>query len=142
LVLCQSSKPVPSGKLCDAIHRNCPEARLSLRRIDVSKYLCVFEFDAAEEAEAMLAAGIPDTTLTKPVAFYWVVQLIDSNHVGHSQPYRECEKNLYLTYAMRSTAKAMADSGCSVADIGDYLSSRGCTGTLTHHRLKHNIDAR
>jgi DNA polymerase elongation subunit (family B) len=53
--------------------------------------------DAAEEAEAMLAAGIPDTTLTKPRAFYWVVDKIDSNHVGHSQPYRECEKNLYLT---------------------------------------------
>ncbi len=35
----------------------------------------------------------------------------------------------------------MADSGCSAADIGDYLSSRGCSGTLTSHRLKYNVDA-
>ena len=35
----------------------------------------------------------------------------------------------------------MADSGCSVADIADYLSSRGCTGTLTRDRLKYSIDA-
>ena len=89
----------------------------------------------------MLAASIPDTTLTKPEAFYWTVEKMDSNHVGHAQPYRECEKNLYLTYAMKCTAKAMADSGCSAGDIADYLSSRGCTGTLTTHRLKHNIDA-
>ena len=99
MVLCERKKLVPSGKLCDAIHRNCPEARLSSRRIDVSNSLCVFEFDAAEEAEAMLASVIPDTTLTKPGSFYWVVDSIDSNHIGHSQPYRECEKNLYLTYA-------------------------------------------
>ena len=42
---------------------------------------------------------------------------------------------------MKSTAKAMADSGCCGADIGDYLSSRGCSGTLTSHRLKYNVDA-
>ena len=141
MVLCQSSKAVPSGKLCDAIHRTCPEARLSVRRIDVSTLLCVFEFARDDAAEAMLAASIPNTTMTKPEAFFWVVDSVDSNHVGHSQPYRECEKNLYLTYAMKSTAKVMADSGCSDADIGDYLSSRGCSGTLTSHRLKYNVDA-
>ena len=61
----------------------------------------------------MLASVIPDTTLTKPGSFYWVVDSIDSNHIGHSQPYRECEKNLYLTYAMKITAKVMADCGSS-----------------------------
>jgi hypothetical protein len=126
LVLCQSSKAVPSGKLCDAIHRTCPEARLSVRRIDVSTLLCVFEFARDDAAEAMLAASIPNTTMTKPEAFFWVVDSIDSNHVGHSQHYRECEKNLYLTYAMKSTAKVMADCGCSDADIGDYR----CRGVL------------
>jgi hypothetical protein len=109
------------------------------RRIDVSTLLCVFEFARDDAAEAMLAASIPNTTMTKPEAFFWVVDSIDSNHVGHSQPYRECEKNLYLTYAMKSTAKVMADSGCSDADIGNYLSSRGCSGTS--HRLKYNVDA-
>lgn len=69
----------------------------------------------------MLAASIPNMTLTKPEAFYWVVDAIDLNHIGHSQPYRECEKNLYLTYAMKTTAKAMSESGCSAADIADYF---------------------
>jgi len=31
-----------------------------LRRIDVSNCLCVFEFNTGDEAEAMLAASIPD----------------------------------------------------------------------------------
>ena len=84
---------------------------------------------------------ITNTALTKPEAFYWVVDSIDSNHVGYSQPYRECEQNLYLTHGMKSTAKVIADSGCFAGNIADYLSSRGCTGTLTSHRLKHNIDA-
>jgi hypothetical protein len=106
----------------------------------VSNFLCVFEFNDSEEAEAMLAASIPNTTVTKPDAFYWVVDAIDSNHIGHSKPYRECEKNLYLTYAMKNTAKAMADSGCSASDIGDYLSSRGCTGTLTDARLMYHVN--
>jgi hypothetical protein len=139
LVLCHSSKAVPSGKLC-AIHSNCPEARACLRRIDVSNVLCVFEFNVSEEAEAMLAASIPNTTTTKPQAFFWTVDAIDTNHIGHSQPYRECEKNLYLTYAMKTTAKALANSGCSAGDIADYLSSRGCTGTLTEARLKYHVD--
>jgi hypothetical protein len=77
----------------------------------VSNVLCVFEFNGSEETEAMLAASIPNTTVTKPQAFYWIVAAIDSNHIGHSQPYRECEKNLYLTYAMKTTAKALAECG-------------------------------
>ena len=89
----------------------------------------------------MLAASIPNTTLTKAEAFYWVVDSIDSNHVGHSQPCRVCEKKMYLTYGMNSATKAMVDSGSSAEDIADNLSSRGCSGTLTSHRLKHNIDA-
>ncbi len=106
----------------------------------MSNVLCVFEFNGSEEAEAMLAASIPNTTVTKPQAFFWIVDAIDSNHIGHSQPYRECEKNLYLTYAMKTTAKALAECGSTAADIADYLSSRGCTGTLTDARLKYHVN--
>ncbi len=52
-----------------------------MRRIDVSTILCVFEFAGDDAAEAMLAASIPNTTMTKPEAFFWVVDSIDSNHV-------------------------------------------------------------
>ncbi len=58
----------------------------------MSNVLCVFEFNVSEEAEAILAASIPNTTTTKPQAFFWMVDAIDTNHIGHSQPYRECEK--------------------------------------------------
>ena len=34
----------------------------------------------------------------------------------------------------------MADSNCSASDIAEYLSSRGCTGTLTDKRLKYHLD--
>ncbi len=34
----------------------------------------------------------------------------------------------------------MTDSGCSAADIADYLTSRDCTGTLTDARLKYHVD--
>lgn len=139
MVLCHSSTAVESGKLCDSILEICVEARLSVRRIDVSNLLCMFEFNHENEAEATLRVSLPNTTFTKADAFFWVVQSIDSNHIGHSQPYRECEKNLYLTYAMKTTATAMSESGCSAADIADYLTSRGCTGTLTNRRLKYHI---
>jgi hypothetical protein len=102
--------------------------------------MCLFEFNDEIEAQAMLHVSLPNMTFTKAQAFFWVVESIDCNHTGHSQPYRECEKNLYLTYAMKTTAQAMADSGCSAADIADYLTSRGCTGTLTDERLKYHIN--
>jgi hypothetical protein len=105
----------------------------------VSNLQCLFEFNHENEAEAMLRASVPNMTFTKAEAFFWVVESIDSNHVGHSQPYRECEKNLYLTYAMKTTANAMSKAGCSAADIADYLTSRGCIGTLTDDRLKYHI---
>jgi hypothetical protein len=78
----------------------------------VSNLQCLFEFNHENEAEAMLRASVPNMTFTKAEAFFWVVESIDSNHVGHSQPYRECEKNLYLTYAMKTTANAMSKAGC------------------------------
>lgn len=34
----------------------------------------------------------------------------------------------------------MADSGVSASDIADYLSSRGCSGTLTDKRLKYHLN--
>jgi hypothetical protein len=102
--------------------------------------MCLFEFHNDDQAQVMLRASLPGATFTKADAFFWVVESIDSNHIGHSQPYRECEKNLYLTYAMKTTAKAMSESGCTASDIADYLSSRGCTGTLTEHRLKYHVN--
>jgi hypothetical protein len=45
---------------------------------------CLFEFNNANEAEAMLGAVLPNMTFTKAEAFFWVVKSIDSNHVGHS----------------------------------------------------------
>ena len=142
LVLCSAQSLIAqSGKLCDAIWHQCVEARSACRRMDLSTCLAIFEFQSDAEAAAMPAATIPKVTFAAARPFYWMVKSIQSEHTGHSQPYRECEKNLYLSYAMKITAKAMAESGCSVSDIADYLSSRGCTGTLTDHRLKHHIDA-
>jgi hypothetical protein len=109
--------------------------------MDLSTSLAIFEFQSNAQAVAMLGATILKVTFATARPFYWMVESIQSEHKGHSKPYRECEKNMYLTYAMKCTAKSMVDSGCSVSDIADYLSSRGCTGTLTDHRLKHNIDA-
>jgi hypothetical protein len=40
---------------------------------------------------------------------------------------------------MKTTANAMSKAGCSAADIADYLTSRGCIGTLTDDRLKYHI---
>ncbi len=140
LVLCHSSKAVQSGLLCNSVQWSCVETRLCLRKIDVSNCLCLFEFRSDNEAQAVLRASVPSITFTKPQAYFWKVESIDSNHIGHSQPYRECEKNLYLTYAMKTTAKLMTDSGCSAADIADYLTSRGCTGTLTDARLKYHVN--
>ncbi len=125
MVLCQSFSSVQSGKLCDHVHMACTEARFCSRRIDVSNCLCLFEFYNESEAQAILGASIPDMTFTKAAAFFWVVESIDCNHIGHSQPYRECENNLYLTYAMKTMATAMSESGCSAGDIADYLTSRG-----------------
>lgn len=142
MVLCSAQSSIAeSGKFCDAILSQCVEARCSCRKMDLSKNLAIFEFPSVDAAEAMLRASVPKVTITKAHAFYWIVQSLHSEHKGHCEPYRDCEKNLYLTYAMKTTAKAMAESGCDVSDIADYLSSRGCTGTLTSHRLKHHIDA-
>jgi hypothetical protein len=41
---------------------------------------------------------------------------------------------------MKTTATAMSDAGCSAGDIADYLTSRGCSGTLTDHRLKYHVN--
>jgi hypothetical protein len=131
LVVCSSKQLVQQGKLCDAILRQCHEASRCLRKMDVSSCVSVFEFADAATAEAMLCQSLANIKMKKAQAYYWLVQSLDSQHVGHSEPYRECEKNLYLTYAMKLTAKAMADSGVSASDIADYLSSRGCSGTLT-----------
>lgn len=142
LVLCSAQSSIAdSGKLCDAIWNQCVEARVAVRRMDLSTSLAIFEFQSNAQAVAMLGATILKVTFATARPFYWMVESIQSEHKGHSKPYRECEKNMYLTYAMKCTAKSMVDSGCSVSDIADYLSSRGCTGTLTDHRLKHNIDA-
>jgi hypothetical protein len=108
--------------------------------MDVSSCVSVFEFADAATAEAMLCQSLANIKMEKAQAYYWLVQSLDSQHVGHSEPYRECEKNLYLTYAMKLTAKAMADSGVSASDIADYLSSRGCSGTLTDKRLKYHLN--
>ena len=43
---------------------------------------------------------------------------------------------------MKLTAKAMAESGVSASDIADYLSSRGCSGTLTDKRLKYHLNVK
>ena len=140
LVICSSKTSVEQGKLCDAIARQCVEASKCSRKMDVSTSLAVFEFIDADAAEAMLNQSMPNITMEKARPYYWVVQSLDSRHSGHCQPYRECEKSMYLTYAMKMAAKSMADSGISASDIADYLSSRGCSGTLTDKRMKYHIN--
>ena len=98
LVLCKSSKAVESGSLWYSVTTNCAEARSSCRKIDVSNCLCLFEFSSDIQARALLGASVPSMTFTKAEAYFWMVDSIDSNHIGHSQPYRECENNLYITY--------------------------------------------
>ena len=141
LVICSAQSCIAeSGKFCDAISSQCVEARLARRKMDLSRTSAVFEFDSDDLADAMLRASVPKVTFKQTEPYFWMVESVDLQHMGHCEPYRECEKNLYLTYAMKTQAKEMADSGCSEADIADYLSSRGCIGTLTTHRLKHHID--
>ena len=142
--MCLSSKAVESGKFCDNVHRLCAASRLSRRRIDISTCACLFEFDLLENAQAMvnatLPAGLPSFTMRIEKPFYWLVKEVNTQHTGHPQPFRECEKNMYLTYQMKVTAKSMADSNCPLSEIADYLTSRGCSGTLTNHRLKYAVD--
>ena len=108
--------------------------------IDISTTACLFEFDLLENVQRMVNATVPGITMRIEKPFYWVVYELNNHHTGHSQPFRDCEKNMYLTYQMKATAKAMADSGCSQSDIADFLTSRGCSGTLTNHRLKYAVD--
>ena len=122
------------------MHRLCGESRLSRRRIDISTSACVFEFDLLHYAQAMVNAAVPGITMRFEKPFYWMVAEFNNHHIGHSQPFRDCEKNMYLTYQMKVTAKAMADSNCSLAEIADFLTTRGCSGTLTNHRLKYAVD--
>ena len=140
MVVCSSSKSVEVGTLCDHILSQGVEAESCSRKIDISNCICVFEFKEIAEADAMCRAVLPNISTNTAKPYYWAVKSLDSNHSGHSEPHRECEKILYLTYSMKLTAKAMADSNCSASDIADYLSSRGCTGTLTDKRLKYHLD--
>ncbi len=126
MVLCHTSKAVESGKLCDAIYRDCSEARLSCRKIDVSNTDCVFEFGSEFHADAMLNASIdsmPGATFKKIRPFYWLVESMNAHHVGHSQPYRDCEKNLYLTYAMKTLTTAASQT----AEDGKQLLAKVCS---------------
>ncbi len=140
MVLCLTSKAVESGKFCDKVHRLCAESRRSRRRIDISTSSCVFEFDLLENAQSMVDAALPGTKKRIAKPFYWMVAELNNHHTAHSQPFRDCEKNMYLTYQMKVTAKAMADSNCSLGEIAEFLTSRGCSGTLTNHRLKYAVD--
>ena len=122
MVLCSAQSSIAdSGKLCDAICNQCSEARFAVRKMDLSSSLAIFEFQSNAQAEAMLGATIAKVTFATTRPYFWMVQSIQSQHEGHSQPYRECENNLYLTHAMKNTAKAMADSGCSVSDIAGMI---------------------
>lgn len=104
--MCSSAKSVEQGKLCDAIERQCVEASKCSRKIDVSSSVAVFEFIDAEAAEAMIVQRLPHITMQRALPYYWVVQSLNTHHIGHCEPYRECEKNMYLTYAMKNTSTA------------------------------------
>jgi hypothetical protein len=140
LVMCSAKRSVEQGKLCDAIERQCLEASKCCRKMDVSTSGAIFEFSDDEDAEAMLFQRLPNITIERVIPYYWVVDSLDPYHSGHCEPYRECERNMYLTYAMKMTAKTMMESGIPASDIADYLSSRGCSGTLTDKRMKYHIN--
>jgi hypothetical protein len=111
LVVCSSTKAVEQGTLCDAIVRDCIEASGCRRKMDYATCLAVFEFEDASAAEAMLCQSLPNIKMEKVQAYFWMVESLDTQHSGHCEPYRDCEKTAYLTYAMKMTAKQMADSG-------------------------------
>jgi hypothetical protein len=108
--------------------------------MDYATCLAVFEFEDASAAEAMLCQSLPNIKMEKVQAYFWMVESLDTQHSGHCEPYRDCEKTAYLTYAMKMTAKQMADCGISASDIADYLTSRGCSGTLTDKRMKYHMN--
>ena len=67
MVLCSAQSSIAdSGKLCDAIWNQCVEARVALRRMDLSTSLAIFEFRSNAEAEAMLGATLPKVTFARP----------------------------------------------------------------------------
>ena len=105
LVVCYSTRSPAEGNLCDAIVRECLEASRCRRKMDVSSCVSVFEFADASAAEAMLGQKMPNIKMQMAHPYYWFVQSLDSLHKGHPEPYRECEKNLYLTYSMKLTVQ-------------------------------------
>ncbi len=75
----------------------------------------IFEFSDAEAAEALLFHSLPNIKMQKAIPYYWFVESLDSVHCGHCELYRECERNMNLTYAMKMTSKTMTESGISVS---------------------------